>query len=69
LLPPGARAVKSFNHLRAEILAGDPRADGGRGVLLYSGNDNPAKAEVAALIDLSPNAGVNTVLLEGCMRR
>ena len=50
-LVPGARVVKAFNHLRAEVLAGDPRADGGRRVLFYSGNDNPAKAEVAALVD------------------
>src|SRR6266478_4701259 len=50
-LVPGARVVKAFNHLRAEVLAGDPRGDGGRRVLFYSGNDNAAKAEVAALID------------------
>ena len=50
-LVPGARVVKAFNHLRAEILAGDPRSNGGRRVLFYSGNDNAAKAEVAALIE------------------
>jgi predicted dinucleotide-binding enzyme len=50
-LVPGARVVKAFNHLRAEVLAGNPRADGGRRVRFYSGNDNAAKAEVAALID------------------
>jgi 8-hydroxy-5-deazaflavin:NADPH oxidoreductase len=50
-LVTGARVVKAFNHLRAEVLADDPRADGGRRVLFYSGNDNAAKAEVAALID------------------
>ncbi|MBI3709700.1 MAG: NAD(P)-binding domain-containing protein [Proteobacteria bacterium] len=50
-LLPAARVVKAFNHLRAEVLAGDPRADGGRRVLFYSGDDNTAKAEVAALID------------------
>jgi predicted dinucleotide-binding enzyme len=27
-LVPGARVVKAFNHLRAEVLAGDPKADG-----------------------------------------
>src|ERR1700738_904233 len=31
-LVPGARVVKAFNHLRAEVLAGDPKADGGRRV-------------------------------------
>ncbi|MFL5051978.1 MAG: NADPH-dependent F420 reductase [Xanthobacteraceae bacterium] len=50
-LVPGARVVKAFNHLRADELAGDPQADGGRRVLFYSGNDIAAKAEVAALID------------------
>jgi len=49
-LVPGARVVKAFNHLRAEVLAGDPRSDGGQRVLFYSGNDSAAKAEVAALI-------------------
>ena len=50
-LVPEARVVKAFNHLRAEVLACDPKADGGRRVLFYSGNDTAAKAEVATLID------------------
>jgi predicted dinucleotide-binding enzyme len=50
-LVPGARVVKAFNHLRAGVLASDPKADGGRRVLFYSGNDPAAKADVAALID------------------
>jgi 8-hydroxy-5-deazaflavin:NADPH oxidoreductase len=50
-LVPGARVVKAFNHLRADVLSGDPRADGGRRVLFYSGDDKAAKAEVADLID------------------
>jgi predicted dinucleotide-binding enzyme len=58
-LVPGARVVKAFNHLRAEVLAGDPRADGGRRVLFYSGNDSAAKAEVAALIDRIGFAGID----------
>ena len=58
-LVPGARVVKAFNHLRAAILAGDPTADGGRRVLFYSGNDNTAKAEVAALIDKLGFAGID----------
>ncbi len=48
---PGARVVKAFNHLQAHVLASDPQADGGKRVLLYSGDDSAAKAEVAALID------------------
>jgi predicted dinucleotide-binding enzyme len=51
--------VKAFNHLRADVLAGDPRADGGRRVLFYSGNDNAAKAEVAALIDRTGFFGID----------
>ena len=58
-LVPGARVVKAFNHLRADVLAGDPRADGGRRVLFYSGNDSAAKAEVAALIDRIGFVGID----------
>jgi 8-hydroxy-5-deazaflavin:NADPH oxidoreductase len=58
-LVPGARVVKAFNHLRAEVLAADPAADGGRRVLFYSGNDNAAKAEVAALIDRIGFVGID----------
>ena len=58
-LVPGARVVKAFNHLRADVLAADPRADGGRRVLFYSGDDNAAKAEVAALIDRIGFAGID----------
>lgn len=58
-LVPGARLVKAFNHLRAEVLASDPRADGGRRVLFYSGDDSAAKAEVGALIDRLGFAGID----------
>jgi hypothetical protein len=58
-LVPGARVVKAFNHLRAEVLAGDPRSDGGRRVLFYSGNDSAAKAEVATLIDRIGFVGID----------
>ena len=51
--------MKAFNHLRAEVLAGDPRTAGGRRVLFYSGNDNAAKAEVAALIDRLGFVGID----------
>jgi predicted dinucleotide-binding enzyme len=50
-LVPGARVVKAFNHLPPEILAGDPRAEGGKRVLFYSGDDAAAKAGVGALIE------------------
>src|SRR5258707_139219 len=62
-LLPGARVVKAFNHLRAEVLAGDPRTNGGRRVLFYSGNDNAAKAEVAALIDRIGFVGIDLGVL------
>ena len=50
-LVPGARLVKGFNHLFAELVSGDPRREGGRRVLFYSGDDAQAKADVGALID------------------
>jgi|SRR5215213_4992310 predicted dinucleotide-binding enzyme len=58
-LMPGARVVKAFNHLRAEVLAGDPRENGGRRVLFYSGDEPPAKAEVAALIERIGFVGID----------
>jgi predicted dinucleotide-binding enzyme len=58
-LVPGARVVKAFNHLRAEVLAANPRSGSGRRVLFYSGNDGAAKAEVAALIDRIGFVGID----------
>jgi predicted dinucleotide-binding enzyme len=58
-LVAGARLVKAFNHLRADVLASDPQADGGRRVLFYSGDDSAAKAEVGALIDRLGFAGID----------
>ncbi|SHF72529.1 hypothetical protein SAMN02745157_2850 [Kaistia soli DSM 19436] len=56
---PGARVVKAFNHLFASLLASDPRTEGGRRVLLYSGDDAEAKAEVGALIDRLGFCGID----------
>jgi hypothetical protein len=50
-LVPGARVVKALNHLQPHLVAGDPRAEGGRRVLFYSGDDARAKAAVGALIE------------------
>ena len=50
-LVPGARVVKAFNHLQSQLLATDPKAEGGRRVLFYSGDDARAKAEIGSLID------------------
>src|SRR5918993_4194606 len=58
-LVPGARLVKAFNHLRAEVLASNPKVDDGRRVLFYSGDDSAAKAEVGALIDSLGFAGID----------
>ena len=49
-LVPGARVVKAFNHLQPALVAGDPRSEGGKRVLFYSGDDAKAKATVADLI-------------------
>jgi len=48
---PGARVVKAFNHLPPALVAGDPRAEGGRRVLFYSGDDRHAKAKVGEIIE------------------
>jgi 8-hydroxy-5-deazaflavin:NADPH oxidoreductase len=58
-LAPGACVVKAFNHLRAQVLAEDPRSDGGRRVLFYSGDDSVAKAKVAALIEQIGFVGID----------
>ncbi|MDR7134966.1 putative dinucleotide-binding enzyme [Lysobacter niastensis] len=50
-LVPGARVVKAFNHLPAPLVSADPRAEGGRRVLFYSGDDEQAKGEVGSLIE------------------
>ncbi len=58
-LVPGARLVKAFNHLFANLVSGDPRAEGGSRVLFYSGDDVAAKAEVGALIARLGFAGID----------
>ena len=50
-LVPGARVVKAFNHLLAALLGSDPKAEGGKRVAFYSGDDASAKADVSALIE------------------
>jgi predicted dinucleotide-binding enzyme len=47
---PGARVVKAFNHLQPQLLAGDPRSEGGQRVLFLAGDDAGAKRTVAELI-------------------
>jgi len=48
---PGAKLVKAFNHLPAEILAEDPNVEGGRRVVFLSSDDEGAVAQVATLVE------------------
>jgi 8-hydroxy-5-deazaflavin:NADPH oxidoreductase len=48
---PGAKVVKAFNHLTAEVLAEDPAIKGGRRVVFLSSDDQGATAPVAALAE------------------
>jgi 8-hydroxy-5-deazaflavin:NADPH oxidoreductase len=48
---PGARLVKAFNHLAAEILAEDPNVNGDHRVLFLSSDDKGAATHVASLIE------------------
>lgn len=50
-LVPGARVVKAFNHLQPHLLSGNPREEGGKRVLFYSGDDARAKSDIDDLID------------------
>jgi predicted dinucleotide-binding enzyme len=47
---PGARVVKAFNHLDANLLP-EPTTSGGQRVMFYSGDDANAKAEVRKLLE------------------
>jgi 8-hydroxy-5-deazaflavin:NADPH oxidoreductase len=49
-LVPGARVVKAFNHLDANVLP-EPQVSGGQRALFYSGDDATAKAEVRKIIE------------------
>jgi predicted dinucleotide-binding enzyme len=48
---PGAKLVKAFNHLTAEVLAEDPNVKGGRRVVFLSSDDEGAAAQVATLVE------------------
>jgi predicted dinucleotide-binding enzyme len=47
---PGARVVKAFNHLDVRALP-EPAVSGGQRVLLYSGDNVDAKAEIRKIIE------------------
>ena len=48
---PGAKVVKAFNSLPAEVLAEDPNVKGGRRVVLLSSDDEGAATQVATLVE------------------
>lgn len=53
----GARVVKAFNHLPAEVLAQEPAKDGGRRAVFVSSNDDDASRaiqELASRLGFSP---------------
>lgn len=47
---PGARVVKAFNHVPAQVLR-EPQVAGGKRVLFYSGDDAGAKSEIRNVIE------------------
>ena len=49
-LVPGARVVKAFNHLDAQVLA-QPEPAGSQRVQFYSGDDRAAKSEVRKILE------------------
>src|ERR1700676_2506336 len=60
---PGARVVKAFNHLDANVLP-EPAVLGGQRALFYSGDDANAKAEVRKLLEQTGYFPVNLGLLD-----
>jgi predicted dinucleotide-binding enzyme len=58
----GARLVKGFNHLVANVLAQEPADHGGRRVVFLASDDDAAATEIAALAE---NLGFAPVKLGG----
>jgi len=48
---PGAKLVKAFNHLSAEVLAEDPNVKGLRRVVFISSDNDDAASQVATLAE------------------
>jgi len=48
---PGAKLVKAFNSLAAEVLAQDPNVKGGKRVVFLSSDDEGGAAQVATLVE------------------
>jgi predicted dinucleotide-binding enzyme len=64
-LVAGARVVKAGNTMGAAVLGSDPHAGGGRRVIVLSGDDAEAKADVIALFT---EAGFSAIDLGGLRR-
>ncbi|WP_031358528.1 NADPH-dependent F420 reductase [Caballeronia sordidicola] len=64
-LVPGARVVKAFNHLPAQLISDDPQAEGGHRVLFFAGDDADAKSAVSGLIGRLGFFGIDLGSLEG----
>jgi predicted dinucleotide-binding enzyme len=56
----GARLVKGFNHLVADVLGQDPAVHGGRRVVFLASDDEGAAAEIGAL---AKNLGFSPIQL------
>jgi hypothetical protein len=63
IIVPGARVVKAFNHLAANVLPA-PEVSGGRRVLFYSGDDADATAEVRKIIEQTGYFAVDLGVLD-----
>jgi predicted dinucleotide-binding enzyme len=55
----GAKVVKAFNTLYANVLAEKPQVGGGGRVIFYSGNDTDAKEVVSGIINRIGFAGID----------
>lgn len=55
----GAKVVKAFNTLFAQVLAENPRTNGGRRVIFYSGNNDDAKEMVSGILNRMGFAGID----------
>jgi len=55
----GAKVVKAFNTLYANVLGESPQVGGGNRVIFYSGNDDDAKDVVSEIINRIGFAGID----------
>ncbi len=60
----GAKVVKAFNTLLAQVLGSSPKEAGGSRVVFYAGNDGASKRIVAEIIERIGFAGVDVGTLD-----